>query len=107
MPQDIGTECSIRVRGRPCGCGVVQPGQFMASRPGVIPGVPRERSPLSCRALRDHLRHEGQTNMSVADTAASSRRNNAPFVRDALPADHAAIRDVVISQITSRAVRRQ
>jgi len=45
--------------------------------------------------------------MSVADTAASSRRNNAPFVRDALPADHAAIRDVVISQITSRAVRRQ
>ena len=35
--------------------------------------------------------------MSVPDTAASTRRNNVPFVRDAVPADHAAIRDVVIA----------
>ena len=35
--------------------------------------------------------------MSVPDTAVSTRRNNVPFVRDAVPADHPAIRDVVIA----------
>ena len=41
-------------------------------------------------------------------TAASTRRNNVPFVRDAVPADHAAIRNVAVaaySQITLRVVR--
>ena len=32
--------------------------------------------------------------MSVPDTAVSTRPNNVPFVRSAVPADHAAIRDV-------------
>ena len=35
--------------------------------------------------------------MSVPDTAVSTRRNNAPFVREAVPADYPAIRDVVIA----------
>ena len=35
--------------------------------------------------------------MSISDTAVSARRKNAPFVRDAVPADHAVIRDVVIA----------
>jgi ribosomal protein S18 acetylase RimI-like enzyme len=35
--------------------------------------------------------------MSIFDTAVSARRKNVPFVRDAVPADHAAIRDVVIA----------
>jgi len=35
--------------------------------------------------------------MSVPDTAVSTRPNNVPFVRSAVPADHAAIRDVVIA----------
>jgi GNAT superfamily N-acetyltransferase len=35
--------------------------------------------------------------MSLSDTAVSARRRNVPFVRDAVPADHAAIRDVVIA----------
>lgn len=35
--------------------------------------------------------------MSVPDTAVSTRRNNVPRVRSAVPADHAAIRRVVIA----------
>jgi GNAT superfamily N-acetyltransferase len=35
--------------------------------------------------------------MSVPDTAVSTRRNGLPFVRSAVPADHAAIRAVVIA----------
>ena len=35
--------------------------------------------------------------MSISDTAVSAQRKNAPFVRDAVPADHAVIRDVVIA----------
>ncbi len=35
--------------------------------------------------------------MSVPDTAVATRRNTAPFVRDAVPADYPAIRDVVIA----------
>jgi GNAT superfamily N-acetyltransferase len=35
--------------------------------------------------------------MSISDTAVSARRKNVPFVRDAVPADHPAIRDVVIA----------
>lgn len=34
--------------------------------------------------------------MSVPDTAVSTRPNNVPFVRSAVPADHAAIRDVYV-----------
>ena len=35
--------------------------------------------------------------MSVPDTAVSTRPNHVPFVRDAVPADYPAIRDVVIA----------
>ena len=35
--------------------------------------------------------------MSVPDTAVSTRPNSVPFVRDAMPADYPAIRDVVIA----------
>jgi len=35
--------------------------------------------------------------MSVPDTALSTRRDNAPLVREAVPADYPAIRDVVIA----------
>jgi GNAT superfamily N-acetyltransferase len=35
--------------------------------------------------------------MSVPDTAVSTRRDTAPFVRDAVPADHPAIRDILIA----------
>jgi GNAT superfamily N-acetyltransferase len=35
--------------------------------------------------------------MSVPDTAVAARHATVPFVRDAVPADHPAIRDVVIA----------
>jgi predicted nicotinamide N-methyase/ribosomal protein S18 acetylase RimI-like enzyme/tetratricopeptide (TPR) repeat protein len=56
----------------------------------------REHLPVPCRALGDHPRHEGHSVMSVPDTAMATR-TTVPLVRDAVPADYPAIREVVIA----------
>src|ERR1700750_2370425 len=57
----------------------------------------RDHPPLPCRALITHSRHEGHKVMSVPDTAVALRLIPVPLVRDAVPADYPAIREVVIA----------